>query len=101
MSIAQVVTRGFGNGTFSGTIKDVVLAGYSIGEVISTPDRSLGVEGLIIADGQGVTGRILANGESVLGLMAVSFAVEGLIIEDGQGVEGRISSTGKGVKGDI
>lgn len=32
MSIALVVTRGFGNGTFNGTIKDVVLRGYSIGE---------------------------------------------------------------------
>ena len=101
MSIALVVTRGFGNGTFNGTIKDVVLRGYSIGTVVSTPDRSLGVEGLIIADGLGVTGRILANGESVIGLMTTSLAVEGLIIEDGQGVVGRITSTGKGVKGDI
>ena len=31
MSIALVVTRGFGNGTFNGSVKDVVLAGYSIG----------------------------------------------------------------------
>lgn len=31
MSIKLVVTRGYGNGTFSGTIKDVTLRGYSIG----------------------------------------------------------------------
>ena len=30
MSIAKIVTRGFGNGTLAGTIKDVVLRGYSI-----------------------------------------------------------------------
>ena len=31
MSIRLVVTAGLGNGTFNGTIKDVVLRGYSIG----------------------------------------------------------------------
>lgn len=34
MSIRLVVTRGFGNGTFSGSIKDVVLRGYSIGAAL-------------------------------------------------------------------
>ena len=33
MSIALVVTRGYGNGAVSGTIKDVVTRGYTIGEV--------------------------------------------------------------------
>ena len=32
MSIALVVTRGYGNGTFSGTIPFVTTRGYSIGE---------------------------------------------------------------------
>lgn len=31
MSIRLVVTRGYGNGTFNGTIKDVVTRGYTIG----------------------------------------------------------------------
>ena len=31
MSIATVVTAGFGNGTFNGTIPFVVTRGYSIG----------------------------------------------------------------------
>ena len=31
MSIALVVTRGFGNGTLTGTIKDAVTAGYTTG----------------------------------------------------------------------
>lgn len=35
MSIRQLVTRGFGNGTFSGTIKNVVTAGYTIGSAIA------------------------------------------------------------------
>ena len=34
MSIALIVTRGFGNGTLIGTIKDVVTRGYSIGSAI-------------------------------------------------------------------
>ncbi len=39
MSIPLVVTRGFGNGSVVGTIKDVVTAGYNIGiPVIITPD---------------------------------------------------------------
>jgi hypothetical protein len=34
MAIRTVVTAGFGNGTFNGTIKDVTLRGYSIGVAI-------------------------------------------------------------------
>ncbi len=34
MAIAQVVTSGFGNGTFLGTVKDVVLRGFYIGEAV-------------------------------------------------------------------
>jgi hypothetical protein len=101
MSIRLLVTRGFGNGTFSGTIKDVVLRGYGIGEVVVTPERSLGVEGLIDSGGQGVTGRILASGLSVFGEITVSLAVEGLIDTSGQGVIGRISSAGQSVEGDL
>lgn len=33
MSIALVVTAGFGNGTLTGSIADVVTRGYTIGEV--------------------------------------------------------------------
>jgi hypothetical protein len=35
MSIRHVVTRGYGNGTFSGTIGDVVLRGYSLGAAVA------------------------------------------------------------------
>lgn len=35
MAIRLVVTRGYGNGTFNGTIKDVVLRGYTIGEAVA------------------------------------------------------------------
>ena len=34
MAIRTVVTAGFGNGTFNGTITDVVLRGYTIGEAV-------------------------------------------------------------------
>lgn len=46
MSIKLVVCRGYGNGTFSGTIKDVTLRGYSIGAVASTPGNYSGRVGL-------------------------------------------------------
>ena len=37
MSVALIVTRGYGNGTLAGTIADVVTRGYSIGaEAAST-----------------------------------------------------------------
>lgn len=35
MSIALVVTSGFGNGTLTGSVSDVTLRGYSIGEELS------------------------------------------------------------------
>lgn len=35
MAIRDVVTGGFGNGTFSGTIALVVTRGYSIGEAVA------------------------------------------------------------------
>ena len=35
MSIALVVTRGYGNGTLTGSIKDVVTAGWTIGVAAS------------------------------------------------------------------
>jgi len=39
MAIRSVVTRGFGNGTFNGTVALVVTAGYAIGSILvpSTP----------------------------------------------------------------
>ena len=37
MSIALVVTAGFGNGTLTGSIADVVTRGYTIGEVVVDP----------------------------------------------------------------
>ena len=35
MSIALAVTRGFGNGTFSGSIKDLVTAGFDIEALVA------------------------------------------------------------------
>ncbi len=46
MSIRLVVTAGYGNGTFNGTIKDVTLRGYSLG-VFVLPGAQLGVSSLI------------------------------------------------------
>jgi len=40
MSIALVVTRGYGNGTLTGSIKDVTLRGYSIGAAVAVTEES-------------------------------------------------------------
>lgn len=40
MSIATVITAGFGNGTFTGSIKDVVTRGYSIASYTEVNMRS-------------------------------------------------------------
>ena len=58
MSIALVVTRGFGTGSLDGSIKAVVLAGYDIGASIDTADCTFAVFGLIDETGQSVTGTI-------------------------------------------
>ena len=40
MSIALVVTRGYGTGALSGSIKDVILSGFEIGDVIATTETA-------------------------------------------------------------
>jgi len=35
MAIRTIITAGYGNGTFNGTIKDVTLRGYTIGAALS------------------------------------------------------------------
>jgi hypothetical protein len=47
----SLVTRGYGNGTFNGTVSEVVLRGYTIGENVidlvalnATPDLTLKAE---------------------------------------------------------
>lgn len=39
MSIKLVVTRGFGNGTYRGTIADVVTRGYNVGAAVEVEAR--------------------------------------------------------------
>lgn len=39
MSIPNIVTQGIGNGTFSGSIADIVLRGFSIGEEVGELER--------------------------------------------------------------
>lgn len=48
MSIATIVTGGYGNGTFDTTIAEVTLMGFGIGDAAETGDGpSLGVSSLI------------------------------------------------------
>jgi len=59
MSIRLIVTRGFGNGTFLGTIKNVVTRGYDISTII--PPNIPVSRGLL---GSGSTGIGLTGNQS-------------------------------------
>ncbi len=67
MSIGLVVTRGYSNGTQTGTIKDVVTRGYTISDIVTTPDLAFGVFAIINENGEGVEGLIVEAGIGVLG----------------------------------
>ena len=81
MSIPLVVTRGFGNGTFNGTIKDVVLAGYSIGVVVDTTDCIFSLEGTIDDATTALTGAIDAADTALVGAILETLSVTGEITE--------------------
>lgn len=59
MAIRTVVTRGFGNGTFNGTIPLVVTRGYAIGEAAS-PSGPACITAVYLATA-GVSSAYLAN----------------------------------------
>ena len=102
MSIALVVTAGFGNGTLSGSITDVVLRGYSIGEApIVDFDVTFGVEAIINDSGLGLIASISTTGQGVLGSISDTTGVQAIIDEIGVGVLGDIDDTGQGVIGKI
>ncbi len=99
MSIALIVTAGFGNGTFSGTVKDVVLRGYDIGVIITTPDSLFSVIGVIDGEGQGTRGAIDTQALAASGQIFDSFSISGNINDSPESVRGKISSKGQNVKG--
>ena len=101
MSIASVVTRGFGNGTFNGTIPFAVTAGYDIGELVVTPTSSFAVYGGIKERGLSVLSAISENGQGSIGSIFNSFSVISSIQERGKSVTGLIDETGQGVTGEI
>ena len=74
MSIALIVSEVFGNGTFVGTIPDIVTVGYNISTIIppTVPDA----DGIVAA---GVLGNgISANGELGDGIASNSNLGDGL-----------------------
>ena len=99
MSIALVVTAGFGNGTLLGTVKGVALRGYDIGEEVVTSDSIFSVIGLIDGTAQNVIGKISANYTNVFGEIVGEFSVIGIIDDDAIAVKGKIDSKGQNVKG--
>jgi len=102
MSIALVVTAGFGNGTLTGTIKDVVLRGYSIGvPPVGVDGPGFGVTGTITNNGLGRIGGISNIGIGRVGTIQLGFGVVGKITNNGLGLAGEITNDGIGKKGDI
>lgn len=67
MSIRLIITRGYGNGTFSGTIKDLITRGFGISEFIpATVPPKAGIignqsTGIGISGNQSTGNGIIAN----------------------------------------
>ena len=72
MAINTVVTRGFGNGTFSGTIALVATRGYSIAESIIVGDGSavLNIHGIMTDAAINVLGQISDTAVNIVGRMS-------------------------------
>jgi hypothetical protein len=76
MSIALIVTRGYGNGTLVGTIKDIVLRGYDISTVIPpTVPIATGLVG-IQSTGNGITSN-QSTGNGIIGKQSAGNGVIG------------------------
>ena len=99
MSIRHIVTRGYGNGTFAGTIADVVMRGYI--SLVEGRAEGFGVAAVFDARGQGVLAALDATGQGVLGIIEESFGVSAILDPTGQGVVGALDDTGQGVLGEI
>ena len=69
MSIALIVSEGFGNGIFVGEIGKIVTKGYTIAEFIPSDPATFAVFGRINKSGRGVRGIIDPNGQGVRGNM--------------------------------
>ncbi len=48
MSIASLVTRGYSNGSFIGSIAEIVTMGYGIGDVPPPPDITINPRNIIL-----------------------------------------------------
>ena len=77
MSIAAIVTGGFSNGTFVGSIPFVVTRGYTIGEAVIVTD-GVSVSGDIITF-LDMAGTINDNPASSTGLIKETLSVTGVI----------------------
>ena len=101
MSIALVVTAGFGNGTLSGTVKGVVLRGYSISDFIATYGPGFGANSSITNNGLGYSGLINNYGLGENGLIVLGFGSNATMTNYGIGKAGLINNDGIGENGEI
>lgn len=97
MSIGLIVTRGFGNGTLVGSIKDVVTRGYTIGDAstvaIKSALRSF-ISSLPISGLSEINSISVAGGSEIIGsIQARSFingkSISGKSIVDADGLYGK------------
>lgn len=78
MSIALVTTRGYGNGTLLGTIKDVVTRGYDISTIIppTIPEAGGKAVGGMLGDGISVAAA-LGDGVAVTANLGTGIVAKG------------------------
>ena len=101
MSIALVVTAGFGNGTFNGTVTDVVLRGYGISDVILAIAPGFGVGSVMTNNGVGELSAINNDGVGESGAIVLGFGINAIMRNYGIGKTGLINNDGIGKTGDI
>ena len=101
MSIALVVTAGFGNGTLLGTVKDVVLRGYDISDFVATIGPGFGINAGMSNNGLGIVSAISNDGLGEDGLIVIGFGSNAIMNNNGSGNTGLINNDGIGENGEL
>ncbi len=100
MSIALIVTRGYGNGTLTGTIKDVVIRGYTIGAA-EVGFVEVGLNSIVSSRDLGLTSTLTSNGIGVNSTIVSTKGVLSIVSSRDLGLTSTITSDGVGVGSEL
>lgn len=101
MSIALIVTRGFGNGTLVGSVSDVVLAGYAIGTEVITSSITTGLVSRIVPNDLTLSSTINSDDTGMSSTIEQDFGMSSSIVNVDTGISSTISDDGVGLSSTI